>query len=197
MFDSSQGNQTSQPPFSGRPIHPVDESHSDLWRDAYTKLREEKPSLVKDYEDILFKNMGKAKPSAFGAEKSMSRIVTQKLEEMKSKEWELRWRGKSVKVREQVDRIVKVVKVFKDLGSTAAPLDPIHAGLPWAGVCVLLSVSKDISCLVCIPLQFRARLEVVMLTSEEGFSHINPDLVSTNIKFSCPSQSLLLYRRSC
>jgi hypothetical protein len=49
---------------------------------------------------------------------------------MKGREWELRWRGKSVKVREQVERIVKVVKVFKDLRNSVAVIDPIHAGLP-------------------------------------------------------------------
>ena len=50
---------------------------------------------------------------------------------------------KAVEVREQVDRIVKVVLVAKDFISSAASIDPIHAGLPWAGVCMLLPVRKS------------------------------------------------------
>jgi hypothetical protein len=30
---------------------------------------------------------------------------------------------------------------FKDIGTTIAGLDPVHAGLPWAGICLLLQVS--------------------------------------------------------
>jgi hypothetical protein len=125
-------------------IQPLDEPHADLWRVAYTKLHEEKPSLVEDYENILAKDGKRDKLSPIGSEKLISGIVTQKLDEMKGNEWELKLRGKSVKVREQVERIVKIVQVFKDLGNSVAALDPIHAGLPWAGVCVLLSVSTDI-----------------------------------------------------
>lgn len=44
----------------------------------------------------------------------------------------------SIEVREQVDRIIKIVTVAKDFVSSVASLDPIHAGLPWAGVCMLL-----------------------------------------------------------
>ena len=50
-----------------------------------------------------------------------------------------------MEVREQVDRIVKLVLVAKDFASAAASLDPIHAGLPWAGVCMLLPVSVSTS----------------------------------------------------
>jgi hypothetical protein len=73
-------------------------------------------------------------------EKHMSALVANKLAIMDEKQWRFNVGGKSVDVRDQVDRIVKIVLVAKDFIS-AASVDPIHAWLPWAGVCVLLPVS--------------------------------------------------------
>lgn len=115
---------------------------------------------MEDYEDILAKDATRDKLSPIESEKWISGVVTQKLDEMKGKEWELKWGGKSVKVREKIGQIVKVVQVFKDLGSSVAALDPIHARLPWAGVCVLLSVSKDLPFFGRISLPFWGRLVV-------------------------------------
>ncbi len=84
-------------------------------------------------------SMGNKDPSE--REKQMSALVDEKLAAMNERQWRVRVCGRSVKVREQVDRIVKVVLVAKDFVSSAASMDPIHAGLPWAGVCMLLPVS--------------------------------------------------------
>lgn len=73
----------------------------------------------------------------------MSALVTKKLETMKQEQWKLQIGGKSIEVRQQVDRIVKVVLVGKDFITSVASMDPIHAGLPWAGVCMLLPVRVD------------------------------------------------------
>lgn len=73
-------------------------------------------------------------------EKQMSALVAKKLEVMNEKKWRFDIGGKSVEVRDQVDRIVKIVLVAKDFISSAATIDPVHAGLPWAGVCMLLPV---------------------------------------------------------
>jgi hypothetical protein len=74
-------------------------------------------------------------------EKQMSALVDKKLEVMNNRQWRIKVCGRSVEVREQVDRIVKIVLVAKDFISSAATIDPLHAGLPWAGVCLLLPVS--------------------------------------------------------
>jgi hypothetical protein len=74
-------------------------------------------------------------------EKQMSALVEKKLAIMNDKQWRIKVCGRSVEVREQVDKIVKIVLVAKDFISTAASLDPVHVGLPWAGVCILLPVS--------------------------------------------------------
>jgi hypothetical protein len=43
-------------------------------------------------------------------------------------------------VRDQVDRVAKVVIAAKDFIASAVSAEP-HAALAWAGVCVLLPVS--------------------------------------------------------
>ena len=48
--------------------------------------------------------------------------------------------SREVVLRDQLNRLLKVVTVFKDVGNAAASLDPVHAGLPLAGFCVLMQV---------------------------------------------------------
>lgn len=74
-----------------------------------------------------------------GNEQEMRNIAAAKLREMQQKEWKLKWKGREIfNVREQVTRIVKLVDDVSGLVSNAAALDPLHAGMAWAGVCVLL-----------------------------------------------------------
>jgi hypothetical protein len=74
-------------------------------------------------------------------QKQMAALVEAKLTAMSDRQWRFNFGNNTIQVRDQVDRIVKLVMVAKDFASTAAALDPVHAGLPWAGVCMLLPVS--------------------------------------------------------
>ena len=67
-------------------------------------------------------------------------MIDKKLKLFATQQWKIRIGKETVVIREQMERIVNIVKVVKDFGSSIAGLDPIHAGLPWAGVCVLLTV---------------------------------------------------------
>ena len=110
----------------------------DLWQLAYNKFSVEEPKLVQKYERMLLKDP--ESPVNEDLQTRMSSILSRKLNEMASRQWSIKWKGKPHQVRDQVDRIVKVVQIGKDFGSAAAGIDPIHAGLPWAGVCILLQV---------------------------------------------------------
>lgn len=110
----------------------------DLWQLAYKNFLLEEPKMVQKYERMLLKD-----PESPGNEDlhtKMSTILTRKLNEMTSRQWSIKWKGKPRQVRDQVDRIIKVVQIGKDFGSAATGIDPIHVGLPWAGVCILLQV---------------------------------------------------------
>jgi hypothetical protein len=72
-----------------------------------------------------------------------------------------RWRikrsnGKEIVLYEVYSQIVTIVQKFKGAGDVAVNADPLHAGLPWAVVRLLLQVSSarssnassEISCLM-------------------------------------------------
>ncbi|KAI9853440.1 MAG: hypothetical protein M1813_002224, partial [Trichoglossum hirsutum] len=130
----------------GTPVEGKAKSSKSLWDWAYDDLRNEKRELVEAFEKILMSELEiDPKTSlddgdASRREKQMSALVNKKLETMNEKQWRVKVCGRSVEIRQKVDRIVKVVLVGKDFISAAASIDPIHAGLPWAGVCMLLTL---------------------------------------------------------
>lgn len=102
--------------------------------------------MVGKFEQILLSELdvGHAKEldgDPLRREKQMSELVAKKLATMTATQWRISVRGKSIEVREQFDRIINVVLVAKEFITAVARIDPIHAGLPWAGVLVLLPVS--------------------------------------------------------
>lgn len=48
--------------------------------------------------------------------------------------------SEEIVLRDQLDRLMRVVTSIKDVASAAASLDPLHAGLPLASSCVLMQV---------------------------------------------------------
>ncbi|KAL2842090.1 ankyrin repeat-containing domain protein [Aspergillus pseudodeflectus] len=59
---------------------------------------------------------------------------------MEKRQWKLVFWHHEIVVREKVDRIVQGFRLFEGIGSAIASLDPVHAGIPWAGVCALLQL---------------------------------------------------------
>lgn len=116
-----------------------------LWDLAFEDLRKREKNLVDAFEKILMAESevetNLHNGDASKREKQMSAFVAKKLDAMNKEQWRFTIGDMSVDVREQVDRIVKIVLVAKEFISPVASVDPIHAGLPWAGVCILLPVS--------------------------------------------------------
>src|SRR5271170_349505 len=56
------------------------------------------------------------------------------------KRWTLTFRGHTIALRKEAD---KVVDKFKQVGDIVVNADPIHAGLPWAGIRLLLEVGTS------------------------------------------------------
>ena len=66
--------------------------------------------------------------------------VRAKREECLKNQWEFEFRGRSVSLRYQADKIVSWLAKFKEVGDIAIQQDPSHAALPWAGIRFLLQV---------------------------------------------------------
>jgi hypothetical protein len=58
--------------------------------------------------------------------------------------WTITLRGRTVKLRKEADKVIFWLDKFKQVGDIAANADPIHAGLPWAGIRLLLEVWESI-----------------------------------------------------
>ena len=48
-----------------------------------------------------------------------------------------------MRLRDEADTVMLWLDRFKPVGDIAVNADPIHAGLPWVGVCLLPEVQKD------------------------------------------------------
>jgi hypothetical protein len=60
-----------------------------------------------------------------------------------NKRWTFTFGGHTVTLREEADKVLLWLDRFKQVGDIAVNADPIHAGLPWAGIRLLLEVRKD------------------------------------------------------
>lgn len=67
-------------------------------------------------------------------------VTKQSQQTLEAKRWKITTSSREVVLRDQFDRLVKVVAVFKDMGLAARNIDPVHVGLPLAGFCVLMQV---------------------------------------------------------
>ena len=59
---------------------------------------------------------------------------------------EKRWRfiiaGRTIILKEVADKVVHWLSQFTEVGDAVANVDPIHVGLPWAGIRLLLQVAR-------------------------------------------------------
>ena len=67
--------------------------------------------------------------------------VQTKMEQVDQKRWAFVFGNKVYSVRAEADKFVKWVNRFTAIGDVAVNADPVHAGLPWALIRLLLQVS--------------------------------------------------------
>lgn len=61
------------------------------------------------------------------------------------KRWTFTFRGRTVVVKEEADKVVGWLNRFTAVGDVVANVDPVHMGLPWAGIRLLLEVKARAS----------------------------------------------------
>ena len=106
------------------------------WELAAEQLQNEKPKIYEALQELLGNKLcySEALPS------EMVDIIQKQKNTMEERQWMLPFqvRGRDIKIRDQLDTILKVLQMFRDFGSALANLDSIHAGIPWAGINVVL-----------------------------------------------------------
>lgn len=109
---------------------------NDIWTRAYERLTATHPDLLASLEAIIVNDSDEST----SPKERLSVVVAQKRAEMLSRQWTVKFMNHRLKIREQVQRIAKVAEYAKGFGSIIANVDPVHAGLPWAGINLLLTV---------------------------------------------------------
>ena len=109
----------------------------DYWHLAIEKLQEEDPSVVDQIAGVQ-----EAALDAGDADFALQLLQTtrQSQQALEAKKWKINTGSRNVVLRDQFDRLVKGVTLFKDVINAAGSIDPLHAGLPLAGFCVLMQV---------------------------------------------------------
>ncbi|KAI1275359.1 hypothetical protein F5Y07DRAFT_389845 [Xylaria sp. FL0933] len=108
-------------------------AHSDIWSDAYEKFSEREPELAEDYEthlasvsDVDFSNPNWAQS-----------IVEELQKGREVKQWHFTFHGKNIKLREQAEKLAKVLIWCDGIVKDALSTQP-YAALAWSGVSILL-----------------------------------------------------------
>lgn len=114
------------------------DASNDLWKEAYERLRRQEPDLMKNFQVIMQSETG----TVDFCRTVHETIINRKVAVFNSDKWKFRLGNRPIHVRESVNKIVKIISsIIKDFVGPIANIEPVHAGLPLAAVCLLLSVS--------------------------------------------------------
>lgn len=117
----------------------------DLWDEAYEAFRRANSQLAEQYEESVMRidqeDTRLAPVGSLARQAQLSAIITKRLDSIEKDQYGFTVAGRRVELHEQSDKIVRIVMFAKDFVSSAINTEP-HAALAWAGVCVLLPVSK-------------------------------------------------------
>ena len=102
------------------------------WERATQQLEEKEPSVFAALQELRKQSSCTSKDIPH----EIMEIIEQHRNTMENKQWALPFkvRGREVKIRKQLDSVWKVLQIFNAVGNTLASVDPVHAGIPWAGV---------------------------------------------------------------
>ena len=151
VADEAAGNPPlplSSPENDMRPVVKVeavsDESEAgDLWAQALNSLSEK--------DKITLRSLSEKGKSALEGNEPMPKLdieallvsVRAKREMCLENQWEFEILGRAVNLRYQADKIISWLAKFKEVGDIVIQKDPGHTALPWAGIRLLLQVSRE------------------------------------------------------
>lgn len=115
----------------------------ELWNVAYENLRKEDAKLVDKYEASLQQCLPSDLKNVSRRER-MDAILKHKMQETQANIWKLTFGSSEVQLTEVIQKVLGVLKLVNDYVTAAVSFNP-SASLAWAGVGVLLPVSKSVA----------------------------------------------------
>ena len=121
-------------------VHPVSQqvtsqpfvSH-DLFSRAFRLLSDGDRIVLEDYIPSNASDITVALEQA-----SAAAVVKQR--QCNEKRWKFTLNGKTILLKEEADKVILWLDRLKAVGDVVVNADPVHAGLPWAGIRLLLEV---------------------------------------------------------
>ena len=111
----------------------------DFWNRALQRLSSQEQATIRESILSTTDDIESALQQALDAAKVKQTTC-------QNKRWTLTFGGHTITLREEADKIVRWLDRFKKVGDVAVNVDPIHAGLPWAGIRFLLEVRALSQC---------------------------------------------------
>jgi hypothetical protein len=102
----------------------------DLWDKARLRLSGEDEEIICRYWSAGVDSVPEA---LLKAAKAKQKICD-------DERWNFQFKGYTVSLRDTADKVIIWLEKFKAIGDIAVNADPVHAGLPWAGIRLLLQV---------------------------------------------------------
>jgi hypothetical protein len=118
---------------AGQCPSPASTLGQNLLKKALELLGEQEQAMIKEH--ITTEDIDSVLHDALMAAREKKKIC-------ESKRWTFSFRGCIVRLQDEADKIISWLNRFKQMGNIAVNADPIHAGLPWAGIRLLLEVHK-------------------------------------------------------
>jgi N-terminal domain of NWD NACHT-NTPase len=130
---------------------PVVRPIAELWDEAFEKLKNDEKDLVQDYQRVL--NRDKSLKSVVAStcfltglevptQIQMQNLLQSKIDDVKSKEWKLNFKGHELAVKQLVEPVTSIVEWAQDYVGQALEAS-VYGSLAWSGVCLLLPVSYN------------------------------------------------------
>jgi hypothetical protein len=107
---------------------------SSILADALEALEPDDKDLI---STLLLPTTAISIDAAFDEVHTHARMLQQRC---KLKRWSWNYKGRQVYLVDQMDKVVRLIDRFKAVGDVAANVDPVHIGLPWAGIRIILEV---------------------------------------------------------
>ena len=116
-------------------LHHLDAPRIDhyFWDEVLQLLNPEQQTVVRQYTCSELPDITLKLDGAYAA-------ATEKRLQCEAKRWTYDFGGKTIRLSDAIDSVVSCLNRFKAVGDVAVNADPVHAGLPWAGIRLLLEV---------------------------------------------------------
>jgi hypothetical protein len=132
---------TTKADYWGKALRRLDQAKRNCIQQALDKQHDESDKKV--YDDKAGETTRLVrKESSISWPETLSELCRhcQKLEDDRAKKTNFRFAGRDVNLRKTLETWIKFFNKIKHIGDVAVNVDPVHAGLPWATIRLVLTV---------------------------------------------------------